>query len=247
MLKRLFLLAFILVSGCSAPPPQPTAPTLTPLRIAITPALRSLYQPIQTCAMLQPDTALLVDTTPAQALDLSLVDLAFRLGEPSQTVEFSAPLAWEDLVVILHPENSIRSLGQEELLALFEGRVLNWDQIGGTSMEAQVWAALEGSEPRQLFDRYVLSNRNLSPDAKLAPSPEAMLQAVAADPAAIGYLPRAAATSEVRTIDLGVSQPILALAAEEPKGTALTLLVCLQGESGQDLLQAASYTPWNEK
>jgi len=68
-----------------------------------------------------------------------------------------------------------------------------------------------------------------------------MLEAVAADPAAIGYLPESVLTSaepslahKVKIIQLdevltnALTQPVIAITEEEPQGLTRELIACLQ-------------------
>ena len=164
------------------------------------------------------------------------VDIYFRLCEPEQLPPFSAPLAWEEIVLITHPNADIGALNQTQLQALFSG------SSGG---DIQVWVPLQGDETRQAFESAILPNGLLTPFAKLAPDPAAMLAAVAADPDAIGYLPKAWLTDDINTFELGLRLPVLALADEELQGPALILVSCLQSETGQAVILEV-YSAWAE-
>ena len=41
------------------------------------------------------------------------------------------PVAWDALTVIVHPDNPVDNIELEELQALYEGRITNWQQLGG--------------------------------------------------------------------------------------------------------------------
>jgi hypothetical protein len=71
--------------------------------------------------------------------------------------------------------------------------------------------------------------------AYLVPDPEAMVEAVRADPGAIGYLPASWLTNTaVRSITLetevlhALLQPILVISHHEPQGLERILISCLQ-------------------
>jgi len=90
--------------------------------------------------------------------------------------------------------------------------------------------------------------RRFSSQAWLAPDAAAMLESIAQDPAAIGALPRAWLTKAVKPVEIDVemrellSQPVLALAEEEPEGVVRDFLLCLQSPTGQAEL-AEYYLP----
>ncbi|MCH7663259.1 MAG: hypothetical protein IH859_05240 [Chloroflexi bacterium] len=173
MAWRLSWLTVFFLSACSPLQASAPLPVLQTIKIAFTPALRPLSPALQVCAAKQPEVILDVIETPAGSLMQTDVDIYFRLGEPEQLPPFSAPLAWEEIVLITHPNADIGALNQTQLQALFSG------SSGG---DIQVWVPLQGDETRQAFESAILPNRLLTPFAKLAPDPAAMLAAVAADP-----------------------------------------------------------------
>ena len=41
------------------------------------------------------------------------------------------PVAWDALTVIVHPDNPVNDISLENLKALYEGRISNWQELGG--------------------------------------------------------------------------------------------------------------------
>lgn len=235
MRKTLFLLLLFLLSGCSSTPEEDSSARMQTLTVALSPAVNPMSKALYSCADTIPDTLLLVDETPIDLSNLQTVDLALRLGEPSELPPFAAQLAWEEVVIVTHASNTT-SLSIGEVADLFSGRVESWEEFNFSGDEVQVWVTPRGEETREIFEREVTRGSPITPKAMLAPSPEAMLEAVSGDPAAIGFLPRAWVSEEVNSFELGIRQPILALAAGEPQGATRALLTCLQGESGQEII-----------
>jgi phosphate transport system substrate-binding protein len=182
--------------------------------------------------------ALYVDEVSATSLDFRSVDLAFRIGNEVGSY-FAAPVGYEQIVVIVNADNPLSRLSIDQLQVLFTGQLTQWDVLGGSQQMAQVWSYPEGDDVRQVFDDAILGGQRLTTFAQLAPDPQAMLEAVSDDPAAIGYLPerwlKDGLNPNVRVLPLAqtladsLRQPILALAVTEPEGITRTLLLCLQG------------------
>lgn len=42
------------------------------------------------------------------------------------------PVAWDALVVIVHPDNPVKNLSMAQLRAVYEGRIDNWRKLGGS-------------------------------------------------------------------------------------------------------------------
>jgi ABC-type phosphate transport system substrate-binding protein len=59
---------------------------------------------------------------------------------------------------------------------------------------------LGSDELRQRFEALVMNGESPTGNALLAPTPEAMLDAVVADPNAIGYLPMSQSSEDVRNV-----------------------------------------------
>ncbi len=239
---RLVLLA--LLAGCSSIPAGPT-PTPNLLTVSITPALRPLQETLQTCAAALNDTYLVIVEPGTEPPLGQTPALSFHLGEPEPLPEFVTPIAWDEVVAVINPQNAAQNLDADTLRLLFGGHIRNWGDLGGRDADVQVWVATAADESTVAFTRDFLAGGIITPNAKLAPAPEAMLQSIAEDPAAIGYLPRAWADATIRAISINLRLPVLAAADVEPSGAARALLACLQGEAGQQLL-STHYIPWIE-
>ncbi len=225
------LLGFsMLVSACS---PQPEAgPSL---HIVLSPAAQPVSAAVAACMPNVENLSAKLEARYANFVDLDDVDLFVRLGEPAEEPEFAAQVAWENIVVVLHPDNEL-DLSRSQLADLFSGRVEDWSELAGEAAAVSLWVGPESDEARQAFEADVLLGSPVTGAANLATNPEDVLAAVAADPAAAGILPAAWADESVRAIELEVELPVLALAAGEPSGAARQLLACLQGEVGQAAL-----------
>jgi ABC-type phosphate transport system substrate-binding protein len=115
-----------------------------------------------------------------------------------------------ELLVIVHPSNSISHLERSELRPIFQTTKKNWPSGG----RIEPLNLPEGSTQREQFDRAVLGfspdetvrfwiDRKVRGDArpprKLS-SPSAVLSLVAQNPAAIGYVPSGISTNGVRIV-----------------------------------------------
>ena len=246
MLTRLCLLILLLLAACTSAGTETPEATLQVITIARTPALQPLTEALLVCADTLPDVRLQIVEVPAYALTDRDADLYLRLGEPEPPSAFSAPLAWEQVVLAVHPANPLDELSVEQAAAIFAGQVARWEEVGGEEGEIHPWVALEGEDWVGVFEAGIGLGELISTHAGLAPGPASMLEAVSADELAIGYLPLAWATEAVKIISLDLYVPVLALANAEPDGVSRALLACLQGEVGQNALGEV-YIPWEER
>ncbi len=214
----------------------------------MTPAVWPLQEAVHRCAVAQPGIALVLSELPATYLESAAPDLALRLGEPSKIVGYAASVTSENIAIIVHPANPIRALDQKQLRKLFTGQVVSWAEVGGPDQLIQVWAFPENDDARQTFDSAILASGSLASGASLASDPSQMIREIAANPGAIGYVPDAWLSNQVRALELApglralLRQPVLALATAEPHGAVRRFLACLQSGPGQEELRK-NYLP----
>jgi hypothetical protein len=232
----------VLLSGCLGPPTSTPPPTLQPVEVALTPALAPVQAALHTCAVAQPEIALVLTETTAPFLPVQTADLSFWFGPPPNSADFAAPLSEEEIVVITNPANPISEITTDALRRVFNGENEWWDELGGGKQSIQLWVYPEGDEISQVFRLEIPAGKPFSSLAHLAPDPSAMREAVSEDPAAIGFLPKAWLSKDVKAIRLdqdlqdSLRQPILALSEAEPQGAVREFLYCLQSGAGQKVL-----------
>jgi phosphate transport system substrate-binding protein len=145
---------------------------------------------------------------------------------------------------VVNPANPVTQLSQADLLAIFTGTVSSWADLAkgdcpgcaASSLKAvQPYVYAEGDDLAQVFNGLFPSITPKLPNGGiLAPNPGAVLQAVAADPQAIGYLPIAWVDSTVKTVKISdlpagaLRFPLVLSAAAEPQGARLSWLRCVQ-------------------
>ena len=233
-LAVLILTYLLLLAGCQAAEPQ-AEPEIETLLVQITPAARPVIPAVQACGALITGVDLqIVERFASQ----SAPGLVIRLGEPPDGTEALAQIATEQISIILHPENSAASLTPDQIRDLFTGKTASWADIGGADIPVSVWVLYPADEVQQAFERQLLSGIPLVSSANLAPDPEALRGAVAANPAAIGLLPSAWNREGLQTILIGLRLPVLISSSLPFEGPSAELAACLQGETGQTVLNA---------
>jgi hypothetical protein len=204
-----------------------TAAAPEELTVEYTPSLSWLKPALSQCAT-QWNIDLLTYEAPADVLDFSK-GVALRWGAPLSVAGAASQLNTDDLAIIVNPKNNVKSLKLADLQAIFQGTTANWNNDASTPI--QVWV-YSGTDDVETVFRSVVQPAHLSIQAHLAPDPDAMRQAVAADPNAIGFLPAHWLDSSVRAVTINglssAAQPILALTASTPQGTTRSWLLCLQ-------------------
>lgn len=245
LLLILLLATAWLLAACGTPPIATPPPTPQPVFLAYPPELRPYADTLAACARQYPDIALYLEEAvvilaPDQQTSLFLV----ADSPPAALTAWNATLlASDSLVVIVNRQNALGSLSASELRAIWSGKLVTWASLADNAGEIQVWTYPAGSKLRSIFDSAVMAGELTSSQAWLAPDPQAVLEAVSANPNAIGYLPAswldkaapklADAVQRLRLpveLDENLHQQVLALTEVEPQGALRTLLLCFQAD-----------------
>ena len=111
-------------------------------------------------------------------------DLAGQKGLSPQ--EFI--VARDGLAVVVNPGNPVQELTSEQIAKIYTGVYTNWNQLGGPDQEIIVLSRESSSGTYVFFQEHVLNKKDFTPQARLMPATSAIVQSVATDAWAIGYV-----------------------------------------------------------
>lgn len=240
---RLLILSILLgwMAACAPALPTPTPlPEAQPLRVSLDPSLTWLEPALTACAAAQPDLSILrADGSPD-------ADLAITFGPPADERGFSAVLGYDDLVLVVHPNNPIDTLSATEIARLYTSETLTWQEIhpegSGEPVEALVYAT--DSALHEHFLTAFSEIDRIDTDLLMLPSPAAMRAEIASRPGAIGLLPARWLDDSLKPVNLtGLAKgdalrlPMIAAADREPQGAFRAWLLCIQ-----DILRPTNQT-----
>ena len=135
-------------------------------------------------------------------------------------------LAIDAVAVVAHPALGISELTAGQLEALYAGEYLRWDELDGASEAVEVLVHAPGSMERDVFDRVVMGDTEVSSFAVIVPHDRAVIEYVAGHPGAIGYVSSAYVDERVRVIAVDGRRPtaIEVRSGRYPLGYPLVLL-----------------------
>ncbi len=96
--------------------------------------------------------------------------------------------AIDGVAVVVNPANTVRSLSQEQVAAIYAGSITNWQELGGQDRKINVYTRDEASGTRAVFWKKALAKGNVAKNANFVVSNGAMKAAVSQDSFAIGYV-----------------------------------------------------------
>lgn len=256
----LWLLALVACTAQPAPPPSlPATSVPTLLQIGVVSSASSLIPLIEANYagqrpqasvqfVLANSAALLAD------LESGLLDAVLLHTIPEGNTRYFNPVALDGLVFIVHPNNPVTALTGAEVQAIFNGRITNWQSLGGPDQPIMLLSREQGSGLRTLLRQQMMAEQRINPNALLQAGDAAMVTAVANNPAAIGYSSLGSASeAAVKMVSLDgrfatptttanqtypLTTPLYFLTATEaePMGELRALLAWLQADEGQATL-----------
>lgn len=113
------------------------------------------------------------------------------LAHPKSSAFVYVPIGLDGLALIVDPANKIENLTLVQLRDLFSGRILDWSTLGGEPGEVQLVSREDGSGSRYLFEARVMAAEPVALTAVVMPSSADVVEYVAENPGAIGYVSQA--------------------------------------------------------
>ncbi len=101
------------------------------------------------------------------------------------------PIGLDGLVLIVHQDNPVENLTLEQLQALYSGRSLNWEDVGGLPAEVLLTSREDNGGSRQLFEEQIMGDERVSLTAVVLPTDANVVDYVAENVNAIGYVSHA--------------------------------------------------------
>lgn len=238
-MSRIFILALAagLITGCAIQPSANPAPAPLAVRVEITRSLEWLRPDLAECAQLTPGLTLSVRSTVVadQSLENSDVLLRWSNLAPASAAPFE--IGKDSLAVIINPDNPVDTLDAARLKDFYTGQATVWTDPEGASLgSVQTWVYPAGEDTQILLTTTLLADSPITTTARIAPNPAAMLEAVAADPLAIGFVPFRWVDPSVKAVSvIGYAKdtwtmPLLAITESEPDGIVRDWLLCIQDQ-----------------
>ena len=63
----------------------------------------------------------------------------FIEGHPEELGAYQVPVAWDALVVIVHPDNPVDNITFNQLQGIYLGKIKNWNQLGGPNVPIELY------------------------------------------------------------------------------------------------------------
>ncbi|WP_332310773.1 phosphate ABC transporter substrate-binding protein [Methylocystis silviterrae] len=195
---------------------------------------------------------------------LADIGMASRAANSDETdLKFFA-IARDGVGVIVHRSNPVRSLTDEQIVAIYAGKIVDWSAVGGKAGRITVVNKAEGRSTLELFLSYFkLKNSEIRAQVVIGDNQQG-IKTVAGNPGAIGYvsigsaeyeaghgaaiklLPMngvAASVENVRNGSFPLARPLNLVVKAEPNGLAKSFVDFARSNAVHDLVEAQFFVP----
>lgn len=168
-------------------------------------------------------------------------------------------VAYDCIVPVVHPSNTVMNLTLQQLKEIYEGKIKNWKEIGGPDRPVVVISRDTSSGTYEVWEEKVLQGARVYPGALLQASNGAVVQAVAKNPNAIGYIGLGYLNSEVKDVMVNkvkgtaqstldgtypISRPLYMFTRGWPKGDTLKFInYVIHPQKGQRFVSDIGFVP----
>jgi phosphate transport system substrate-binding protein len=168
-------------------------------------------------------------------------------------------VAYDCIVPVVHPSNSIENLTLEQLRDIYMGKVKNWQDIGGPDRPVVVISRDTSSGTYEVWESKVLKEERVYPGALLQASNGAVVQAVSNNKNAIGYIGLGYVEENVKALTVNgvrgsaettlngtfpISRPLYMFTSGWPEGDALNFLnYVIHPQKGQKYVSEIGFVP----
>ncbi|MBU4344527.1 MAG: PstS family phosphate ABC transporter substrate-binding protein [Desulfobacteraceae bacterium] len=168
-------------------------------------------------------------------------------------------VAYDCIVPVVHPSNNITNLTMAQIKDIYMGKIKNWKEIGGPDRPVVVISRDTSSGTYEVWYKKVMKKERVFPGALLQASNGAIVQAIAHNKNAIGYIGLGYMTGSVKALRINniegsvettlngtypISRPLYMFTPGWPKGDTLNFInFVVHPEKGQKYVSEAGYVP----
>ena len=168
-------------------------------------------------------------------------------------------IAYDGIVVVVHPTNKIKDLTMDQVKQIFTGKITNWKEVGGKDMEIVVVSREDGSGSRDAFQEIVgYKSGELIRNAIVASGNGNIKTTVAMNRHAIGFISFEYVDASISTMNINsveakaenvlngtysLSRPFLFVHKEDVPGAAQAFMEFILTSEAQKIVEEAGAIP----
>lgn len=236
--------------------------TMAPMMVEIGKRFQTLHPKVQIEVQMGGSGRGVSDALQGRA-DIGMASRALTDTETSAL--FSFAMARDGVCLIVHKDNPVRSLGNQQVADIFTGNLNNWSQVGGRNAPITVMAAQDGYSSTELFTHFFkLKYPDIKTPMVLGDNPT-RIKAVLENPNGIAWISVgeaerkamagvaikalpvegvAATKKNIRSGDFPISRPLLLLTKDRPTGLVKEFINFSLSPQVTDIIEKNDFIPY---
>ncbi len=182
-----------------------------------------------------------------------------KLAIQKKTYPVPFAIAYDSIIPVVHPSNPVNNLTMAQLKAIYKGEIKNWKDVGGPNKKIVVISRDSSSGTFEVWEKKVMKKDRVFPGALLQASNGAVVQAVAKNKNAIGYIGLGYLNKSVKALKVNgvvgsvettlngtypISRPLYMFTRGWPKGDTLKFInYVIHPQKGQKLVGETGFVP----
>lgn len=150
---------------------------------------------------------------------LADIGMASRALKPTETDLAGHLIAIDGVAMIVHADNPVQTLSNEQIVQIYQGKLTNWQQVGGLNTEIVVINKASGRSTLEVFLKHFKLENDAIQASVIIGDNEQGIKTVSGNMSAIGYVSVGAAEYQMQN---GVPIRALPLAGVPATTTNLT-------------------------
>lgn len=167
-------------------------------------------------------------------------------------------VAMDALLPVVHPSNKIPELTPEQLRKIYTGEIKNWSEVGGDSMAITVVGRDTSSGTYETWEKKIMGDDRVTERALVVASNGAMVQTVAKNKLAIGYIGIGYLDDSVKAVmvdgvmgsnetalngEYSISRYLFMFTSGWPEGETMKFINFVLSNAGQEIVANTGYVP----
>jgi phosphate transport system substrate-binding protein len=165
-------------------------------------------------------------------------------------------IALDGVIAVIHPSNKMNDITMDQLKNVYNGEIKGWKALGGPARPISVVSRDTSSGTYEIWQEKVLGKDKLRADALLVASNGQMVQTVAQNPYAIGYIGIGYLDKSVKELKINglvpteksvrdfkwpVARYLYIYSNGKPAGVAAKFISFLVSKEGQDIVKEEKF------
>lgn len=147
----------------------------------------------------------------------------------------------EPFVFIVDKNNKVDSLTKQQAVDILTGKITNWKEVGGKDGKIVVVSRDSSSGTFECWNELIMKKERVAPSALMQASNGAVVQAVAKNPNAIGYIGLGYLNSTVKGLHVDKKEPTAQNALSKTWPISRELYIFTNGEPQGDAKALVTY------